>query len=70
MEHQTFACSNLEAVREQLADAGRGGGAIATLTGWWWVQYAAALALLWWLAPATREAIAAAREGRTYCECD
>jgi divalent metal cation (Fe/Co/Zn/Cd) transporter len=30
---------------------------IAGLTGWWWVQYAAALVLLFWLMPETREAL-------------
>jgi hypothetical protein len=27
------------------------------LTGWWWVQYVAALALLVWLVPEAREAL-------------
>lgn len=53
-----------------LAGATLAGLAIASVTGWWWVQYIAALALLWWLVPETRSAIQAAREGRTYCECD
>ena len=29
----------------------------ATVTGWWWIQYVAALALLIWLIPETREAL-------------
>lgn len=32
------------------------GLAAGTLTGWWWVQYAAALCLLLWLIPEAREA--------------
>ena len=31
--------------------------------GWWWAQYVAALALLIWLVPETREAVEAARKG-------
>jgi hypothetical protein len=27
------------------------------LTGWWWVQYVAAVALLVWLVPEAREAL-------------
>ena len=46
------------------------GIATATATGWWWVQYVAALALLRWLLPETIATIRAAHEGRTYCECD
>jgi len=34
------------------------------------VEYLAAVALLRWLVPEAREALAAAREGRTRCECD
>lgn len=40
-----------------LAGVTLAGLAIATLTGWWWVQYVAALALLGWLVPETREAL-------------
>ncbi|MFI5283074.1 MAG: cation transporter [Candidatus Dormibacterales bacterium] len=53
-----------------LAGVTLAGVAVATLTGWWWIQYVAALALLWWLVPETREAITAARQGRAHCECD
>jgi divalent metal cation (Fe/Co/Zn/Cd) transporter len=35
---------------------------ISALTGWWWIQYLAALALLWWLIPEAREAFKAGRE--------
>jgi divalent metal cation (Fe/Co/Zn/Cd) transporter len=30
---------------------------LSTWLGWWWAQYVAALALLFWLVPETREAI-------------
>jgi len=33
------------------------GLAVAMVTGWWWMQYLAALALLVWLVPETREAL-------------
>lgn len=33
------------------------GLAVSMLTGWWWVQYAAALVLLVWLVPECREAL-------------
>lgn len=46
------------------------GVGVDALTGWWWVEYVAAFALLRWLLPEAREAIEAAREGRTRCECD
>jgi len=46
------------------------GVALDALSGWWWVEYVAAFALLRWLVPEAREAIEAAREGRTRCECD
>jgi divalent metal cation (Fe/Co/Zn/Cd) transporter len=35
---------------------------------WWWADALAALALLYWLVPEAREALEAAREGRTRCE--
>ena len=35
---------------------------INALTGWWWFEYVAALALLIWLVPEAREALDAARE--------
>ena len=46
------------------------GVAVDGLTGWWWVEYVAAFGLLRWLLPEAREAIEAAREGRTYISCD
>lgn len=40
------------------------GVAIHALTGWWWVEYLAAIALLGWLIPETREAFEAALGSR------
>jgi divalent metal cation (Fe/Co/Zn/Cd) transporter len=37
------------------------GTGLDALTGWWWVEYVAAVALLRWLIPEAREAIDAAR---------
>jgi divalent metal cation (Fe/Co/Zn/Cd) transporter len=37
--------------------------------GWWWADSLAALALLYWLIPETREAIEGARAGRASCAC-
>ena len=37
------------------------GVALAALTGWWWVEYLAAVALLFWLAREAREAFESAR---------
>jgi divalent metal cation (Fe/Co/Zn/Cd) transporter len=51
---ETISCAYLAAVT--LAGLG-----VAALTGWWWVQYLAAILLLRWLLPETREAIEAAR---------
>ena len=47
---ETVSCAYLAAVT--LA-----GLVVAALTGWWWVQYVAALALLLWLVPEAREAL-------------
>ncbi len=47
---ETISCAYLAATT--LA-----GIALAAVTGWWWVQYVAALALLVWLVPETREAL-------------
>lgn len=47
---ETVSCAYLAAVT--LA-----GLVAAALTGWWWLQYVAALALLLWLVPETREAL-------------
>lgn len=52
---ETVSCAYLAAVT--LA-----GLAASTLTGWWWVQYVAALGLLVWLVPEAREAL----EGRSH----
>lgn len=46
---ETLSCAYLAAVT--LA-----GLVVSMLTGWWWAQYVAALALLIWLVPETREA--------------
>ena len=47
---ETVSCAYLAAVT-------LGGLVVAGLTGWWWIQYAAALVLLGWLVPETREAL-------------
>jgi divalent metal cation (Fe/Co/Zn/Cd) transporter len=47
---ETVSCAYLAAVT--LA-----GLVLAAVTGWWWIQYAAALVLLVWLVPETREAL-------------
>jgi divalent metal cation (Fe/Co/Zn/Cd) transporter len=39
------------------------GAGLNALTGLWWVEYPAALLLLWWLIPEAREALEAARAG-------
>jgi divalent metal cation (Fe/Co/Zn/Cd) transporter len=39
------------------------------LFGWWWADSLAALALLIWLIPETREALDGARSGRAACAC-
>ncbi len=46
------------------------GAAVNALTGWWWVEYLAAVILLRWLVPEAREALEAARAGKTRCEED
>jgi divalent metal cation (Fe/Co/Zn/Cd) transporter len=46
-----------------LAGVTLAGAAIHALTGLWWVEYPAALLLLWWLVPEAREALASARGG-------
>lgn len=47
---ETLSCAYLAAVT-------LGGLVVAAVTGWWWIQYAAALVLLGWLVPETREAL-------------
>jgi divalent metal cation (Fe/Co/Zn/Cd) transporter len=46
------------------------GAAINAVTGLWWVEYVAAIALLWWLVPEAREALEAARSAETHHEDD
>lgn len=46
------------------------GAAINAVTGLWWVEYLAAIALLWWLVPEAREALKAARAGKAHNEDD
>jgi len=41
------------------------GAAVNAFTGWWWVEYLAAVVLLRWLIPEAREALEAARSGKT-----
>jgi divalent metal cation (Fe/Co/Zn/Cd) transporter len=38
--------------------------------GWWWADSLAALALLYWLVPEAREALAGAHAGHAACDCD
>src|SRR5260370_38509709 len=47
---ETVSCAYLAAVT-------LGGLGVSALTGWWWVQYVAALGLLVWLGPEAREAL-------------
>jgi divalent metal cation (Fe/Co/Zn/Cd) transporter len=54
---ETITCAYLAAIT--LA-----GIALSSLLGIWWLQYVAALALLIWLVPETREALEAATRGR------
>jgi len=44
------------------------GVSINAVTGWWWAEYIAAILLLRWLIPEAREALEAAREGRSAAE--
>lgn len=44
------------------------GVAVNAVTGWWWVEYIAALALLRWLVAEAREALAAARGGEVHSD--
>jgi hypothetical protein len=44
-----------------MAAATLAGAALNLLVGWWWAEYAAALALLVFIAIETREAVEAAR---------
>jgi divalent metal cation (Fe/Co/Zn/Cd) transporter len=47
---ESLSCAYLAAVT--LAGLG-----VSMLTGWWWLQYIAALVLLGWLVPEAREAL-------------
>lgn len=46
------------------------GAAINAITGLWWIEYVAAIALLRWLLPEAREALEAARTGKAHDEND
>ena len=46
------------------------GAGLNALTGLWWAEYVAALALLRWLVPEAREALEAARTGNAHDEHD
>lgn len=46
------------------------GAAVNALFGLWWAEYLAAFILLRWLIPEAREALEAARAGRTRCDED
>jgi divalent metal cation (Fe/Co/Zn/Cd) transporter len=46
------------------------GVALNTVFGLWWADAVAALALLYWIVPEAREALAGARSGRGGCGCD
>jgi divalent metal cation (Fe/Co/Zn/Cd) transporter len=54
---ETTSCAYLAAIT--LAGLG-----LSMLLGWWWVQYVAALVLLIWLIPETREALEASVSSR------
>jgi divalent metal cation (Fe/Co/Zn/Cd) transporter len=45
------------------------GLALNVLFGWWWADSLAALALLYWLIPETRETLESARRGESGCGC-
>lgn len=46
------------------------GVALSTVLGWWWAEYVAALALLFFIGREAWEALEAARAGRRRCEDD
>jgi divalent metal cation (Fe/Co/Zn/Cd) transporter len=54
---ETITCAYLAAITLV-------GIALSSLLGFWWLQYIAAVALLIWLVPETREALEAAAGGR------
>lgn len=45
------------------------GVALTTMFGWWWADGVTALTLLYWIVPEAREALEAARRGRSGCGC-
>jgi divalent metal cation (Fe/Co/Zn/Cd) transporter len=51
-----------------LAGVTLAGVVLSAVTGWWWVEYIAATALLRWLLPEAREALEAARAGESWEE--
>ncbi len=51
-----------------MAGATLAGVALSTVLGWWWAEYVAALALLFFIGREAWEALEAAREGRGRCE--
>lgn len=51
-----------------MAGATLAGVTLSTVLGWWWAEYAAALALLFFVGREAWEALEAAREGRGRCE--
>ena len=53
-----------------LAATTLGGVFLNAVTGWWWVEYVAAVVLLVWLVPEAREAVEAALEGKIRHEGD
>jgi len=56
---ETISCAYLAAVT--LA-----GLAVSMLTGWWWIQYIAALALLIWIVPEAHEALEHRRDNGSF----
>ena len=53
-----------------IAGATLAGVALSTVLGWWWAEYVAALALLFFIGREAWEALEAARAGRRRCEDD
>ncbi len=53
-----------------MAAATLAGVAVCTVLGWWWAEYVAALALLFFVGREAWEALEAAREGRGRCDDD
>jgi divalent metal cation (Fe/Co/Zn/Cd) transporter len=53
-----------------MAAATLAGVAVSTVLGWWWAEYVAALALLFFVGREAWEALEAAREGKGRCDDD